>query len=175
VAIVASGEPAQAVTDTQVIDHSAGKVSDSKMPSQAAVGASAEPAPAVSVPLEHHAGKVSNSKPVSKVVADSTLDIRIEHRFSAADLSLWIDDKLAYDHPLHGQTKKHWNPFRTDVRETETVRLAAGQHRLLVRVRSAPEKYEQSASILGSFAKDHPTILQINFERQGKAMRLALR
>ena len=62
-----------------------------------------------------------------------------------------------------------------DVRETETVRLAAGQHRLLVRVRSAPEKYEQSASILGNFAKDHPATLQINFERQGNAMRLALR
>jgi len=28
---------------------------------------------------------------------------------------------------------------------------------------------------LGSFSKDHPAILQINFERQGKAMRLALR
>jgi hypothetical protein len=103
------------------------------------------------------------------------LDIRIEHRFSSADLSLWIDDKLAYDRPLRGQVKKHWNPFRTDVRETETVRLTAGKHRILVRVRSAPDKYEQSATILGSFAKDHPAILKINFERQGNAMRLALR
>jgi hypothetical protein len=42
-------------------------------------------------------------------------------------------------------------------------------------VRSTPENYEQSASIMGSFSKDHPEILQINFERQGKAMRLALR
>jgi serine/threonine-protein kinase len=119
-----------------------------------------------------------STKPVAdsaKTIADSRLDIHVEHRFSAADLSLWVDDKLAYEHPLQGQDKKHWNPFRTDVRETETVRLTSGQHRLMVRVRSAPEKYEQSASILGSFAKDHPAILQINFERQGKAMRLILR
>jgi serine/threonine-protein kinase len=108
-------------------------------------------------------------------VEDSTLNIQIEHRFSAADLSLWVDDKLTYEHSLHGQLKKRWNPFRTDVRETETVRLAAGQHRLLVRVRSAPEKYEQSASILGNFSKDHPAVLRINFERQGNGMRLALR
>jgi serine/threonine-protein kinase len=111
----------------------------------------------------------------AKAVGDSTLNIQIEHRFSAADLSLWVDDKLTYEHPLHGQLKKHWNPFRTDVRETETVRLAAGQHRLLIRVRSAPEKYEQSASILGNFSKDHPAILRINFERQGNGMRLSLR
>ena len=111
----------------------------------------------------------------ANAAADSTLNIQIDNRFAAADLSLWVDDKLTYEHPLRAQTKKHWNPFRADARETETVRLAAGQHRLLVRVRSAPEKYEQSASILGSFAKDRPAILQINFERQGKAMRLALR
>ena len=149
-----------------------------------AVAASVQPAP---IPIEpqrvvHSAAKKTESKPPIEPVADSanevpdsTLNIQIENRFSTADLSLWVDDKLAYDHSLHAQTKKHWNPFRADVRETETVRLAAGQHRLMIRVRSAPEKYEQSASILGSFAKDHPAILQISFDRQGKAMRLALR
>ena len=157
--------------------------SGQKAPS-AAVRASVEApapsqAPTVVPSVVGKTGSQASPKPLAdsaKAVADSTLDIKIEHRFSAADLSLWVDDKLTYEHPLRGQTtKKHWNPFRLDVRETETVRLAAGQHRLLVRVRSAPEKYEQSASILGNFAKDHPTTLQINFERQGNAMRLALR
>jgi serine/threonine-protein kinase len=143
----------------------------------ATVGVSGAPPPVVTGPnaVDDSAGKVSNSKAPSKAVADSTLNIRIEHRFSAADLSLWIDDKLAYDHPLRGQSKKHWNPFRLDVRETETLRLPTGKHRILVRVRSTPERYEQSATLLGSFSKDHPAILQINFERQGKTMRLALR
>jgi serine/threonine protein kinase len=135
------------------------------------VGSNGEPAPAV----DKSTGKASDSQTLSKAVADSTLSIRIEHRFPSADLSLWIDDKLTYEHSLHGQTKKHWNPFRLDVRETEAVQLAAGKHRLRVRVHSTPEKYEQSATILGSFAKGHTTILQINFERQGKTMRLTLR
>jgi hypothetical protein len=125
--------------------------------------------------IDHSAETLSNSKEGSKPVADATLNMRIEHRFSAAELSLWIDDKLAYDRPLRGQIKKHWNPFRIDVRETHTVQLPAGTHRILVRVRSTPDKYEQSAAIFGSFTKDHPAILQINFERQGKAMRLVLR
>jgi serine/threonine protein kinase len=152
--------------------------SASQTGSSAPVDSSGAPTPVATEPnvvVERGAVKVSNSKEASKAVADSTLNINIEHRFSAAELSLWIDDKLAYDHPLRGQVKKHWNPFRMDVRETQTVRLPAGTHRILVRVRSTPEKYEQSASVLGSFSKDHPAILQINFERQGKAMRLTLR
>ncbi|HXM23956.1 MAG TPA: serine/threonine-protein kinase [Terriglobales bacterium] len=142
-----------------------------------AVAASGEPAPAVgkSQGIAHSAGKVSDSRTLSKAVADATLDIRIEHHFSAADLSLWIDDKLAYDHSLQAQTKKRWNPFRGNVKETETIRLAGGEHRLRVRVRSTLEKYEQSATISGSFAKGHPAILQINFDKRGKEMRLALR
>ena len=133
--------------------------------------------PALSEPqgIEHGPVKASDLGPPSKAIADSTLSIRIEHRFPSADLSLWVDDRLAYDRSLRGQAKKHWNPFRLDVRETETVRLTAGKHRLRVRVRSVPEKYEESATIAGSFVKDHPTILQINFERQGGEMRLALR
>jgi hypothetical protein len=123
--------------------------------------------------IDRSGGKVSH--PMTLAVADSTLDIRIDHHFPAEDLSLWIDDKLAYDQSLRSQTKKHWIPFRGNDREIETVRLAAGEHRLRVRVRSTPEKYEQSATILGHFAKGHPTILQINFDRQGKGMRLALR
>jgi hypothetical protein len=139
-----------------------------------AVGASGEPMSAPSV-IDHGLGKIPDLATPSKAVADSTMDICIEHRFSAAELSLWIDDKMAYDRPLRSQIKKPWNPFRGKVRETETVRLATGKHRIRVRVRSGSDKYEQSAAISGSFAKDHPAILQINFDRQGKSMRLALR
>jgi len=168
----------------QLLPRPSQAVSASGQKPVATVRASVEaPAPSQApTPAPSVVGKArakASAKPLAdsaKAVADSTLNIKIEHRFSAADLSLWVDDKLTYEHPLRGQTtKKHWNLFRTDVRETESVRLAAGQHRLLVRVRSAPEKYEQSASILGNFAKDHPATLQINFERQGNAMRLALR
>ena len=75
--------------------------------------------------IDHSAEKLPNSKEPSKAVADSTLNIRIEHRFSAAELSLWIDDKLAYDRPLRGQIKKHWDPFRMDVRETRNSPAAS--------------------------------------------------
>ena len=136
---------------------------------ESASGASAPPA------VDPGAESATNSQIPSQAAAQSTLNIHIEHRFSSGELSLWIDDKLVFDGPLRGQSKKHWNPFRMDVRESQTVPLAAGKHRLRVRVRSAPANYDQSETILGSFTKDHPTILQINFERQKKGMRLILR
>jgi serine/threonine-protein kinase len=118
---------------------------------------------------------VEAPKPVSypaKPVADSTLDIEIEHRFSEADLSVWVDDKLTYDQPLHSQTKKHWNPFRGNVKETESLRIASGKHRVRVRVRSTSDKYEQTETVVGSFAKNHPATLLIGFQGHAKDMQL---
>ena len=118
---------------------------------------------------------VEAPKPVSypaKPVADSTLDIEIEHRFSEADLSVWVDDKLTYDQPLHSQTKKHWNPFRGNVKETESMRIASGKHRVRVRVRSTSDKYEQTETVVGSFAKNHPATLLISFQGHAKDMQL---
>jgi serine/threonine-protein kinase len=143
----------------------------------AAVGVAAVPIPLVSNAGSNVQGarKVLNVKIPARTVADSRLDIHIEHRFSEADLSLWIDNKLAFEHTLKAQSKKHWNPFRVDVRETESVHLSAGEHSIRIRVRSLPDQFDQSSTILGSFANDHPALLQINFERQRKAMRLSLR
>ena len=118
---------------------------------------------------------VEAPKPVSypaKPVADSTLDIEIEHHFSEADLSVWVDDKLTYDQALHSQTKKHWNPFRGNVKETESLRIASGKHRVRVRVRSTPDKYEQTETVVGSFAKNHPATLLISFQGHTKDMQL---
>ncbi len=118
---------------------------------------------------------VEAPKPVSypaKPVADSTLDIEIEHHFSEADLSVWVDDKLTYDQPVHIQTKKHWNPFRGNVKETESLRIASGKHRVRVRVRSTSDKYEQTETVVGSFAKNHPATLLISFQGHARDMQL---
>lgn len=116
-------------------------------------------------------------KPVSypvKPVADSTLDIQIEHRFPEAELSVWVDDKLAYDEPLRGQVKRRWNPFRGNIKESESMRIASGKHRVRVRIRSTPEKYEQTETVVASFARNHPATLQISFHGHTKDMQLEL-
>jgi hypothetical protein len=64
--------------------------------------------------------------------------------------------------------------LRMDVREPETVRLPSSKHPILVRMRSTPYKYEQSAAILGVSPKNIQQCCR-STERQGKAMCLALR
>jgi serine/threonine protein kinase len=150
--------------------HSSGPIDT---PVVASASGQATPAVKVIQGAGQGAGQAVASPAPSQAVSDSTLDISIAHNFQSADLSLWIDDKLAYDHSLRGQTRKRWNPFRKNVQETQTVILSSGKHRLRVLVRSTPDKYEQSATISGSFAKGHPTILQVNFDKRGKDMHLA--
>jgi hypothetical protein len=72
-------------------------------------------------------------------------------------------------------TGRVWIAFEWMSGNLEPSVYHLGRQRILVRMRSTPDKYEQSAAILRSFPKEHPAILQIDFERQGKAMRLALR
>jgi hypothetical protein len=145
-------------------------VEDSAKPSTESVATISEaPVADTSLPIAETPKPVSYS---AKPVADSTLDIEIEHRFSEADLSIWVDDKLAFNQPLRGQAKKHWNPFRGNVKETESVRIASGKHRVRIRVRSTPEKYEQTETIVGSFTKNHPATLTINFQGHTRDMQL---
>jgi serine/threonine protein kinase len=141
-------------------------------PSASSVTTISDPTNAVEDPPR---AVVEAPKPVSypaKPVADSTLDIEIEHHFSEADLSVWVDDKLTYDQPLHSQTKKHWNPFHGNVKETESMRIASGKHRVRVRVRSTPDKYEQTETVVGSFARNHSATLLISFQGHTKDMQL---
>jgi serine/threonine protein kinase len=141
-------------------------------PAVASVETTSDSQNAVAIPPKAVA---ETPKPVSystKPAADSTLAIQIEHRFSEADLSVWVDDKLVYDQPLRGQTKKRWNPFRGNIKETESMRIASGKHRVRVRIRATPDKYEQTETVVGSFAKNRPGTLQISFEGHAKDMHL---
>lgn len=112
--------------------------------------------------------------PAPKPVADSTLQMHVEHRFAQAELALWIDGKLAYLQPLRGQPKKRLILFRSGLQQTETLRVVSGAHRLRVRVRSTAENYEQSQSVSGSFAKDGERTLHIEFDKSTRQMRLTL-
>jgi serine/threonine-protein kinase len=108
-------------------------------------------------------------------VAASTLDIRIDHPFAAARVSLWIDDELAYSHSLRGAARRRFIPFgKAQGREFGRVPLVAGKHRLRVRVQSSAETYDQQKRIVGSFAKGSEKTLLISFSGQHKNMQVVL-
>ena len=115
-----------------------------------------------------------NAGPSNAPFADSNLEIRVDNHFSDATLALWIDDKLAYEHPLHDGHKKHLVLLGGGVKETVTIPLAAGEHALRVEVRSPSEQYDQSKTVEGEFPKSGEKILSISFEKHTREMRVAL-
>jgi len=109
----------------------------------------------------------------TSAVADSNVEIRIESRFSDATLKIWIDDHLAYEHPLHDGRKKHLL-LLGGAKESVTIPVSAGKHALRIEVRSATEQYDETKSVDGEFLSGGERILSINFEKHTREMRVAL-
>jgi serine/threonine-protein kinase len=111
--------------------------------------------------------------PVVAAVADSDVQIQIENRFSDAMLKIWIDDKLAYWHPLHDR-KKHLLLLGGGSKETLTLPVSAGTHAVRIEVRSAAEQYDETKTVDGEFLTGGERSLSISFDKHSKEMRVAL-
>jgi eukaryotic-like serine/threonine-protein kinase len=111
--------------------------------------------------------------PVAAAVADSNVQIQIENRFSDAMLKIWIDDKLAYAHPLHDH-KKRLLLLGGGNKETLTLPVCAGTHAVRVEVRSAGEQYDETKTVDGEFLTGGERNLSISFDKHSKEMHVML-
>jgi serine/threonine protein kinase len=104
----------------------------------------------------------------------ATLDIEVEHKFAEAYLSIWVDDRLAFTHPLEGTDKKRLVVFHhVEGHEFHAMPVAPGKHQLRVAVTSDANNVSESASISGDFATGTEEVLHIRFDKTGK-MKLTL-
>ncbi|MGA9353310.1 MAG: protein kinase [Terriglobales bacterium] len=115
----------------------------------------------------------ANATAATSAVADSNVEIRVESRFSDATLKIWVDDHLAYEHPLHDGRKKHLL-LLGGAKESVTIPVSAGKHALRIEVRSATEQYDETKSVDGEFLSGGERILSINFDKHSREMRVAL-
>jgi len=120
------------------------------------------------------AASVASASLISSSFANSNLEVHIENRFAEATLSLWIDDKLAYEHPLPDGHKKRLILLGGGAKETLTIPVAAGKHALRVGVRSASEQYDQSKTVAGDFPKGGERVLSVSFDKHTRDMRATL-
>ncbi len=96
----------------------------------------------------------------------STLHLRVEHHFPAAEVWVWIDDKLAYSHSLGGKMKKHLVIFKgVEGFESDSLRVPAGDHQFRVRVQSEDKSFDKSATVAGSLPQDGERALHIACEK----------
>ena len=88
---------------------------------------SPESAPVI-VPQETTSTRSSLAK-----VPPATLDIEVEHNFTQARLSVWVDDHSIYTHLLEGTDKKRLAVFHgVHGHESHAMQLAPGKHRVRV-------------------------------------------
>ena len=120
------------------------------------------------------------------------LEIEVDHQFATANLSIWVDDQLAYTHRLEGTDKKRLIVFHhVQGHEIHAVQVAPGKHHLRVQVTSDREvaakenegptellaggsrTYDQSDTVEGDFASGQESVLHIIFTKHGE-MKLSL-
>jgi serine/threonine-protein kinase len=97
----------------------------------------------------------------------ATLEIEVNHKFSQAHLTIWVDDQLTYTHLLEGTEKKQMVVFHhVQGHEFHAMPIAAGKHVVKVEVASGPDSYDQSGTIEGEFSSGKEVLLQIHFSKK---------
>jgi serine/threonine protein kinase len=100
--------------------------------------------------------------------APAMLEIEVDHKFTDAHLSVWVDEKLTLSRPLQGVDKKRLVVFHNvQGREFHAVQISPGKHRIRVQVNSA-NGVEKSDSVSGDFASGTETLLRLQFNRAGE-------
>ena len=111
--------------------------------------------------------KVDSPAP-SATASPALLEIEVEHKFTDAHLSIWVDDSLTYTHTLEGTDKKHLVVFhQVQGHEFHAMQLSPGKHLLRVQV-STGANSEQSSTVAGEFVSGKEKMLHIRFTKQGK-------
>jgi len=130
---------------------------------------------------------------VAPVVTPATLQIEVDHKFTQAHLSIWVDENLTYTRELEGTDKKRLGVFHhVQGHELHVMQVTPGKHRLRVRVTSGSDTatsagsatatgseavkaapaglpaYDQSAFVDGEFTSTKDSVLSITFNKHGE-------
>ena len=93
--------------------------------------------------------------PAAAVLANATLQIEIEHHFTTALASVWLDKVLVYTQSLQGDKTRRALLFRKVVgHQFEAIRVPMGKHEVRVRIQSASESYDQTRTIADALVRN---------------------
>jgi len=116
--------------------------------------------------------------PASAAPADAMMQIEVEHHFTDATASVWVDNRLVYTQSLLGKKQRHALVFQKVVgHQFQVVRVAPGKHQVRVRIQSTADAYDQSkitsvafvpgVSLLRIVCGDKADGLQLDFKKDG--------
>lgn len=85
---------------------------------------------------------------------DASLHLKLQHEFRNAQVSVWVDDNLAYAGKITGSTKKKFGLIRTNSAQgnlSQIMPVRAGQHNIRLRI-EPDDAAMQEDSIRGDFS-----------------------
>ena len=130
-------------------------------------------------PASPAASVAAVAKPVTKPIvppagSPATLELSLQHHFAQADVSVWVDNVLAYAGTVHGEAKKHLFVIRGAMqgKESHQVQFPSGDHEIRVHIASKADQYDQSSSIHTTFRDKQRSVLEIRCNKHGLEMSL---
>lgn len=103
---------------------------------------------------------------------DSSLHLKLQHGFRSAQLSVWVDNEIAFTGKLTGAAKKKFGVIPTDTQQgslSQIIPVRSGQHN--IRVRIEPEDAAmQEDSISGNFSSDAERNLSVSAKHNGLSL-----
>jgi len=122
------------------------------------------------------ASPVEGTGPQRTSVRKSMLDLEVEHSFKDGKISVWMDGKLAYTHPLQTEGKKHLLSFhKARGRLSQKLFVSAGEHRVEVRAQSDSAGYDERKQVSCNLQAGSAKRLRISFDGPGEGLHLALK
>jgi len=106
------------------------------------------------------------------IAKDASLHLKLQHGFHNAQVSLWVDDDLAFSGKITGSTKKKFGLIPTDSvqgRLSQIIRLRSGQHDIRVRI-EPDDAAMQEDSISGDFAHNTERDLSVSARQSGLSL-----
>jgi predicted Ser/Thr protein kinase len=104
------------------------------------------------------------------------LEIRCVHNFVAADLLVWIDNRLAYQKELTGSARKRLGLIKTVQGSfVDTIGAVPGKHLVRVHVVSKNAGYDQTKEVQAELMAHSTLTLEIAFTGRSENLDLALR
>jgi hypothetical protein len=102
---------------------------------------------------------------------DANLHLTVQYAFRNANISLWIDDDLAYSGTLKGTVKRKFGLIPASVQGSfsEILPISAGTHRIRVQVEPDVGPTQQD-SLTGDFARDTERELSVSARPSGVSL-----
>jgi serine/threonine-protein kinase len=105
----------------------------------------------------------------------ASLRIMVQPKIAGTSLTVWVDDRPVLRQRLDASSKKTFLMFgQAGAKQTDSLDIPPGRHRIRVRVQSATDTYEESHSIRRIFTEGSKRVLSVTFSNE-KEMKVRLR